>query len=109
MPFSLSSRLFYLAWGFEEGPPAKHQDTKVPLTVPFGNSFPTIITMFGASMRHYDDMIFKDRRTGYCTSGNLTAMSPDCVIYRTHGSEGYCNYAHELRVSPPYPSEFVKP
>ena len=28
----------------------------------------------------------------HCTSGNLTAMSPDCVIYRTHGSDGYCNW-----------------
>ena len=27
----------------------------------------------------------------HCTSGNLTAMSPDCVMYRTQGSEGYCN------------------
>lgn len=24
-------------------------------------------------------------------SGNLTAMSPDCVMYLTHGSDGYCN------------------
>lgn len=28
----------------------------------------------------------------HCTSGNRTAISPDCVIYRTHGREGYCNY-----------------
>lgn len=28
----------------------------------------------------------------HCTSGNRTAMSPDWVMYRTHGNEGYCNY-----------------
>lgn len=28
----------------------------------------------------------------HCTSGNRTAISPDCVMYRTHGREGYCNY-----------------
>lgn len=27
-----------------------------------------------------------------CTSGKRTAMSPLCVIYRTHGNEGYCSY-----------------
>jgi hypothetical protein len=25
----------------------------------------------------------------YLTSGNRTAMSPDCVIYRTHGNDWY--------------------
>lgn len=28
----------------------------------------------------------------HCTSGNRTAMSPDCVMYRTQGREGYCNF-----------------
>lgn len=27
-------------------------------------------------------------------SGSLTAMSPDCVIYRTHGNDGYWSYSH---------------
>ncbi len=27
----------------------------------------------------------------HCTSGNRTAISPDWVMYRTQGSEGYCN------------------
>lgn len=27
----------------------------------------------------------------YTASGNRTAMSPDCVMYLTHGSDGYCN------------------
>lgn len=27
----------------------------------------------------------------HCTSGKRTAISPDCVIYLTQGSEGYCN------------------
>src|SRR6266480_425661 len=27
----------------------------------------------------------------HCTSGSRTAMSPDCVIYRTQGKEGYCS------------------
>jgi hypothetical protein len=26
-----------------------------------------------------------------CTSGNLTAMSPDWVMYLTQGRDGYCN------------------
>jgi hypothetical protein len=34
--------------------------------------------------------IIKPRSTTYqFTSGNRTAMSPDCVIYRTHGNDGY--------------------
>lgn len=28
---------------------------------------------------------------GHCTSGKRTAMSPDCVMYLTQGSDGYCN------------------
>ena len=28
-----------------------------------------------------------------CISGNLTAMSPLCVIYRTQGKDGYCSCA----------------
>lgn len=28
----------------------------------------------------------------YCTSGKRTAISPDCVMYRTQGSDGYCNW-----------------
>lgn len=31
------------------------------------------------------------RTPTHCTSGKRTAMSPDCVIYRTQGREGYCN------------------
>lgn len=27
----------------------------------------------------------------YCTSGKRTAMSPDCVMYLTHGNDGYCS------------------
>ena len=26
------------------------------------------------------------------TSGNRTAMSPLCVMYRTQGNDGYCSY-----------------
>jgi hypothetical protein len=34
--------------------------------------------------------IIKPRSTTYqFTSGNRTAISPDCVIYRTHGNDGY--------------------
>ena len=29
-----------------------------------------------------------------CISGNRTAMSPLCVIYRTQGKEGYCSYIY---------------
>ena len=32
--------------------------------------------------------------TAHCTSGNRTAISPDWVMYLTHGREGYCNYTH---------------
>ena len=33
-----------------------------------------------------------DRRNPtHCTSGNRTAISPDCVMYRTQGRDGYCN------------------
>lgn len=34
----------------------------------------------------------RHRRHRYCTSGKRTAISPDCVIYRTHGNDGYCNW-----------------
>lgn len=38
-------------------------------------------------------MVTKPRVLGdqCCTSGNRTAISPLCVMYRTQGSEGYCN------------------
>lgn len=47
----------------------------------------------GPPLRRYDETMFK-QHTSYCTSGSLTAMSPDCVMYRTQGSEGYCSYTH---------------
>ena len=28
----------------------------------------------------------------HCTSGKRTAISPDWVIYLTHGRDGYCNW-----------------
>lgn len=31
-------------------------------------------------------------RAFYTASGNLTAISPDCVMYLTQGSDGYCSY-----------------
>lgn len=34
----------------------------------------------------------RHRRHRYCTSGKRTAISPDCVMYRTHGNDGYCNW-----------------
>ena len=37
-------------------------------------------------MDHAVDIFFS-----HCTSGSRTAISPDCVMYRTHGSEGYCS------------------
>ncbi len=33
--------------------------------------------------------------SAYWTSGNRTAMSPDCVIYLTQGRDGYCNYLQD--------------
>lgn len=35
-------------------------------------------------------------KSGHCASGNRTAMSPDCVMYRTQGSEGYCSYSNRI-------------
>lgn len=107
MPSLLSSRLF-TSHGVRRGHKGSPQIIEKQMCsspCPWVTR-PTIITTFGTSMRHHDEMMIKERRTCYCTSGNLTAMSPDCVIYRTQGSEGYCNYAHELRVSPPIPANY---
>lgn len=52
---------------------------------------PDVIPVGVGSLSHISQTLRPSPTNVHCTSGSLTAMSPDCVMYLTHGRLGYCN------------------